>query len=108
MELPNTVGMSQFADGGLLGSKPYISGAAYIDRMSDYCGGCRYQRKVRVGPQACPYNALYWDFLARQRTLLGANERLALPYRQLDAMAPEVLEQVQAQAARWRANLEVL
>ncbi|NIK43413.1 cryptochrome/photolyase family protein [Xanthomonas arboricola] len=108
VELPNTVGMSQFADGGLLGSKPYISGAAYIDRMSDYCGGCRYQRKVRVGPQACPYNALYWDFLARQRMLLGANERLALPYRQLDAMAPEVLEQVQAQAAHWRANLEVL
>ncbi|MBV6864361.1 cryptochrome/photolyase family protein [Xanthomonas euvesicatoria] len=108
VELPNTVGMSQFADGGLLGSKPYISGAAYIDRMSDYCGGCRYQRKLRVGPNACPYNALYWDFLQRQRPLLGANERLAPPYRQLDGMAPEVLAQVQAQAAHWRAHLEVL
>ncbi|WAH63127.1 cryptochrome/photolyase family protein [Xanthomonas hortorum] len=108
VELPNTIGMSQFADGGLLGSKPYISGAAYIDRMSDYCGGCKYQRKARVGAQACPYNALYWDFLARQRTLLHANERLAMPYRQLDDMAPEVLAQVQAQAAHWRANLEVL
>ncbi|WP_338338310.1 cryptochrome/photolyase family protein [Xanthomonas citri pv. bilvae] len=108
VELPNTVGMSQFADGGLLGSKPYISGAAYIDRMSDYCGGCRYQRKQRVGPNACPYNALYWDFLQRQRPLLGANERLALPYRQLDGMAPEMLAQVQAQAAYWRAHLEVL
>lgn len=108
VELPNTVGMSQFADGGLLGSKPYISGAAYIDRMSDYCDGCRYQRKQRVGPNACPYNALYWDFLQRQRPLLGANERLALPYRQLDGMAPEMLAQVRAQAAYWRAHLEVL
>ncbi|MCC8538867.1 cryptochrome/photolyase family protein [Xanthomonas axonopodis pv. poinsettiicola] len=108
VELPNTVGMSQFADGGLLGSKPYISGAAYIDRMSDYCGGCHYQRKARVGALACPYNALYWDFLARQRPLLGANERLAMPYRQLDTMAPEVLEGIQAQAAHWRENLEHL
>ncbi|ALS94227.1 cryptochrome/photolyase family protein [Xanthomonas oryzae] len=108
VELPNTVGMSQFADGGLLGSKPYISGAAYIDRMSDYCSGCRYQRKLRVGANACPYNALYWDFLQRQRPLLGANERLALPYRQLDGMAPEVLAEVQAQAAHWRSHLEAL
>ncbi|MBB3801589.1 deoxyribodipyrimidine photolyase-related protein [Xanthomonas arboricola] len=108
VELPNTVGMSQFADGGLLGSKPYISGAAYIDRMSDYCAGCGYQRKARTGPKACPYNALYWDFLARQRPLLGGNERLAMPYRQLDGMAPEVLEGIQAQAAHWRAHLDVL
>lgn len=108
VELPNTVGMSQFADGGLLGSKPYISGAAYIDRMSDYCSGCSYQRKARVGARACPYNALYWDFLARQRPLLGTNERLAMPYRQLDGMAPQVLEGIQTQAAHWRANLERL
>ncbi|MEA9563035.1 MULTISPECIES: cryptochrome/photolyase family protein [unclassified Xanthomonas] len=108
VELPNTVGMSQFADGGLLGSKPYISGAAYIDRMSDYCSGCRYQRKARTGARACPYNALYWDFLARQRPLLGTNERLAMPYRQLDDMAPEVLEGIQIQAAHWRANLDRL
>ncbi|MFA4385274.1 cryptochrome/photolyase family protein, partial [Xanthomonas perforans] len=80
----------------------------YIDRVSGYSGGCRYQRRLRVGPNACPYNALYWDFLQRQRLLLGANERLALPYRQLDGMAPEVLAQVQAQAAHWRAHLEVL
>ncbi|WP_434988978.1 cryptochrome/photolyase family protein [Xanthomonas melonis] len=108
VELPNTVGMSQFADGGLLGSKPYISGAAYIDRMSDYCRGCRYQRKARVGAQACPYNALYWDFLQRQRAVLGANERLAMPYRQLDAMSADVLEGIRVQAAHWRANLERL
>ncbi|MCC4600746.1 cryptochrome/photolyase family protein [Xanthomonas melonis] len=108
VELPNTVGMSQFADGGLLGSKPYISGAAYIDRMSDYCRGCRYQHKARVGAQACPYNALYWDFLQRQRAVLGANERLAMPYRQLDAMSADVLEGIRVQAAHWRANLERL
>ena len=67
VELPNTVGMSQFADGGLLASKPYAASGAYINRMSDYCGGCRYDVKQRTGPNACPFNALYWDFIARHR-----------------------------------------
>ena len=63
VELPNTVGMSQFADGGLLASKPYAASGAYIDRMSDYCEGCAYEVKQRTGPRACPFNALYWDFI---------------------------------------------
>jgi deoxyribodipyrimidine photolyase-related protein len=67
VEAPNTIGMSQFADGGLVASKPYASSGAYIDRMSDYCGSCRYKVKKRTGPDACPFNALYWDFLARHR-----------------------------------------
>ena len=80
VELPNTLGMSQFGDGGLLGSKPYISSGAYIDRMSDYCGRCRYDVKQRVGENACPFNALYWDFLARHEDRLGDNPRLRMPY----------------------------
>jgi deoxyribodipyrimidine photolyase-related protein len=81
VELPNVLGMSQFGDGGLLGSKPYASSGAYIDRMSDYCGRCRYDVKQRTGPDACPFNALYWDFLARNEDKLGKNVRLAMPYR---------------------------
>ena len=80
VELPNTLGMSQFGDGGLLGSKPYISSGAYIDRMSDYCGHCRFDVKRRVGDNACPFNALYWDFLARHEERLGDNPRLRMPY----------------------------
>jgi len=64
VELPNTLGMSQFADGGLLATKPYVSSAAYIDKMSDYCKGCHYDKKSRIGENACPFNALYWDFLS--------------------------------------------
>lgn len=81
VELPNTLGMSQYADGGLLGSKPYVSSGAYINRMSDYCASCRYDVSKRTGEDACPFNALYWDFLARHRDKLGSNRRLAMPYR---------------------------
>ncbi|MGV7207930.1 cryptochrome/photolyase family protein [Oxalobacteraceae bacterium A2-2] len=108
VELPNTVGMSQFADGGLLASKPYASSAAYIDRMSDYCKGCRYDRKQRTGAQACPYNALYWDFFARHAGLLRHNQRLAYVYRQLAGMPADELAALQEQAAGWRARLETL
>ena len=68
VELPNVIGMSQFADGGIIASKPYVSSGAYINRMSDYCGHCRYDVKQRVGEDACPFNALYWDLLARHET----------------------------------------
>ncbi|WP_377290292.1 cryptochrome/photolyase family protein [Rhizobium sp. SG2393] len=80
VELPNTLGMSQFADGGKLGSKPYAAGGAYIDRMSDYCGGCRYDVKKKTGEGACPFNALYWDFLDRNAAKLKGNQRLATVY----------------------------
>jgi len=81
VELPNVHGMSTFADGGLMASKPYAAGGAYIDRMSDYCGGCRYSPKLRSGPGACPFNYLYWAFLIRNAPTLGGNHRLAMPYR---------------------------
>ncbi|MBC7504309.1 MAG: cryptochrome/photolyase family protein [Sandarakinorhabdus sp.] len=76
VETPNVIGMSQFADGGLMGSKPYAAGGAYINRMSNYCRGCRYDVKKRTGVGACPFNSLYWDFLARHREVLKDNQRL--------------------------------
>ena len=83
VELPNVHGMAIFADGGLMASKPYAAGGAYIDRMSDYCRGCRYSPKVRSGPGACPFTLLYWAFLIRHAETLAGNPRLAMPYRTL-------------------------
>ncbi len=106
VELPNTVGMSQFADGGRLATKPYVSSAAYIDRMSDYCKGCHYDKKAKVGGRACPFNALYWDFFARQSQSLGRNPRLALVYRQLQKMPAPQLDALWAQAASVKDKLD--
>lgn len=86
VEAPNTIGMSQFADGGLLGSKPYVSSGAYIDRMSDYCGGCSYRVKEKVGERACPFNLLYWHFLDRHRERFRSNPRMGQMYRVWDGM----------------------
>ncbi|KAB7763256.1 cryptochrome/photolyase family protein [Xanthomonas maliensis] len=108
VEAPNTVGMSQFADGGLLATKPYVSSAAYIDRMSDYCAGCHYAKKQKTGAGACPFNALYWDFFARHRATLGGNHRLAMVYRQLDRLGDQHLDALRDHAASLRANLEAL
>ncbi len=108
VELPNTLGMSQYADGGQLATKPYVSSAAYIDRMSDYCRGCHYDRKARVGTRACPFNALYWDFFARHRPLLAGNHRLAMVYRQLNRMSPADLQAAQARATEIRQGLASL
>ncbi len=89
VELPNTLGMSQFADGGLLGSKPYASGGAYINKMSDYCKGCHYDVREKTGERACPFNYLYWDFLARNKGKLGGNQRLRPMFRVLEGMDAE-------------------
>ncbi len=106
VELPNTLGMSQFGDGGLLGSKPYISSGAYIDRMSDYCGHCRYNVKQRIGPDACPFNALYWDFLARHEDKLGGNPRLRMPYRNWHRQSAPDRQATRTQAAAFLADLD--
>lgn len=108
VELPNTLGMSQFADGGLLATKPYVSSAAYIGRMSDYCKGCHYDRKARIGERACPFNALYWDFFARHAPLLSGNPRLGMVYRQLAKLSADDREAISGQSDRIRARLDDL
>ena len=97
--------MSQFADGGLLGSKPYAGGGAYIDRMSDHCGRCRYDVRQKTGPDACPFNALYWDFLARHRELLKGNSRLWRQYDGWDRLGPERQAATRASAAAFVEKL---
>jgi deoxyribodipyrimidine photolyase-related protein len=77
------------ADGGYLGSKPYAASGKYIDRMSDYCANCRYNVAEATGDNACPFNALYWDFLQRHEAQLRTNPRMAVIYKTLDKMAPE-------------------
>ncbi|UWQ22505.1 cryptochrome/photolyase family protein [Jannaschia sp. W003] len=90
VEAPNVVGMSQHADGGLLGSKPYVSGGAYIDRMSDYCRQCRYDPKgAGKGRPSCPFTRLYWHFLARHRARFEPNPRMRQAYRSWDRMAED-------------------
>ncbi len=89
VELPNTLGMSQFGDGGLLASKPYVASGAYINRMSNHCEGCRYDVGKPYGADACPFNALYWSFLARHRAKLSHNPRMAQMYRTWDKFSDE-------------------
>ena len=104
VELPNVHGMILFADGGLLGSKPYAASGAYINRMSDYCRGCRYDVAARSGEDACPFNYLYWDFMIRNEASLRANRRLDMPYRNLDRMTPAHLEGIRTDAERFLAS----
>ena len=108
VEAPNVIGMSQFADGGVLASKPYAASGAYINRMSDYCANCHYDVKDREGPQACPFNALYWDFLARNRSKLGKNQRLSLAYRNWDKMTEDVQSSIRAKANDLLDGLDTL
>lgn len=105
VELPNTLGMALFADGGVMGSKPYCASGKYIDRMSNYCKGCRYQVKETLGESACPLNALYWDFLATHRTQFGKNPRMAMVLKNLDRMSLEQLQDIQEKARAFRMQL---
>ena len=106
VEAPNTVGMSQFADGGVVGSKPYVSSGAYIDRMSDYCGGCHYRVKEKTGERACPFNLLYWHFLLRHRERFAGNPRMAQMYRTWDRMEEGHRRAVLAGAEAFLARME--
>ncbi|MFC3692909.1 cryptochrome/photolyase family protein [Chenggangzhangella methanolivorans] len=105
VELPNVHGMVLFADGGLLGSKPYAASGAYIDRMSDYCGDCAYDVKAKAGEKACPFNYLYWDFLIRNEKKLSGNNRLAMPYRNLARFEKTRVEEIRADARRFLESL---
>jgi deoxyribodipyrimidine photolyase-related protein len=94
----NVLGMGLFADGGLLASKPYAASGNYINRMSSYCKGCRYNPKQRSGETACPFNALYWDFLARHSDGLRRNPRMALVMKQLEKIPADELAAIRATA----------
>ncbi len=98
VEMPNTLGMAVFADGGKMASKPYAASGAYINRMSDFCGGCFYSVAEKTGPRACPFNILYWAFLIRNERRLRANPRMAMPYRTLAGWSTERKESTLAAA----------
>ena len=87
VEITNVRGMSQFADGGIVGTKPYVSSSGYISRMSPYCKSCFYKKEIKVGERACPFNSLYWDFYDRHRARLERNPRIGMMYRTWDKMA---------------------
>ncbi|MGV3459749.1 MAG: cryptochrome/photolyase family protein [Flavobacterium sp.] len=108
VEMPNTRGMSQYADGGVTASKPYAASANYINKMSDYCVGCRYDRGVRTGENACPFNSLYWDFFDRNRDRLAGNPRLGMVYRTWDRMAPSERSAVLERARECLDTIEQL
>jgi deoxyribodipyrimidine photolyase-related protein len=107
VEMPNTRGMALFADGGIVGSKPYAASGAYINRMSDYCKTCAYDVKDAVGDNACPFNYLYWDFFARHEKLIGANPRLGMPLRTLANMDRTRVARLRANAARFLTSAEM-
>ena len=106
VELPNTLGMSQFADGGVMASKPYCASGAYIERMSNACKGCRFEPKQATGPEACPFTTLYWDFLARHGSLLVSNPRMTMQLKNLDRKPAGELRSIRRQADDFRTGLE--
>ena len=108
VEITNTRGMSQFADGGIVGSKPYVASSNYIQKMGDYCQGCHYDMKQRTGEKACPFNALYWDFYARHEDRFRKNPRIGMMYQTWGKMSPETQASIRKQAADWIARLNEL
>ena len=105
VELPNVSGMALYADGGILASKPYASGGAYIERMSNYCRSCHYKVKQKNGEQACPFNYLYWDFLIRHQDRLSGNARMGMMYRTLAKMSDEKRAAILTDSQRFLSEL---
>lgn len=102
VELPNTLGMGQFGDGGLMASKPYVASGKYIQRMSNHCKGCRYDPALSTGPKACPYTTLYWDFLIRHEALLKKNPRMAMQLKNLARLDVPTRDAITTQATAHR------
>ncbi|ULC58613.1 cryptochrome/photolyase family protein [Flaviramulus sp. BrNp1-15] len=98
VQLPNTRGMSQFADGGKIATKPYVSSGSYINKMSNYCGNCYYNKNKKTEDDACPFNSLYWNFLDDKRTFLGNNYRMGMMYSLLDKMNKTELNNIKEKA----------
>ncbi len=105
VQLPNVVGMGTWGDGGALASKPYVASGAYINRMSNYCGSCRYDVKQRTGPDACPVNVLYWDFLDRHQARFANHPRMRMMFVHVKKIAEPELVQIRRQAAEFREAL---
>jgi deoxyribodipyrimidine photolyase-related protein len=108
VEITNTRGMSQFADGGIIGSKPYVSSATYIDKMSNYCSSCKYDKKIKVGEKACPFNSLYWNFYDRNEEKLSKNPRIGMVYHTLNKMDVETKNDLLNQAAYYLEHINEL
>jgi deoxyribodipyrimidine photolyase-related protein len=104
VELPNTLGMALNADGGVLATKPYVASGRYLERMSNYCAGCRFRPDRRTGDDACPYTTLYWDFLQRHRPQLARNPRMATILRNLDRFDADELTAITSRAAELREH----
>jgi deoxyribodipyrimidine photolyase-related protein len=104
VELPNTLGMSQHADGGLMASKPYIATGKYIQRMSNYCSGCPYDPAESTGPKACPFTTLYWEFLLKHETAMRMNQRMSMQVRNLARLDEKKRAAIRAQAAQLRSQ----
>jgi len=105
VELPNVQGMTLFADGGFLATKPYAASGKYIDRMSDSCRHCRYDPKKQLTEDACPFNALYWHFIDRNQARLRGNPRMAFPLKTLDRMGPDKVAALREHAERFLNSL---
>ncbi len=108
VEMPNTIGMATYADGGIMGTKPYISGGNYINKMSDFCKNCHYSVTKKTGEGACPFNYLYWNYLIKHEDKLKANHRLGMPYKTLEKMNREKKEQIQKDARTFIASLKAM
>lgn len=106
VELPNTLGMSQYADGGVMASKPYIASGKYIDRMSNYCKGCRYDPAESTGPKACPFTTLYWDFLIRHEATLQSNPRMVMQVRNLQRLNAAKRQAISDAATQHRSTVQ--
>jgi deoxyribodipyrimidine photolyase-related protein len=104
VELPNALGMSQYADGGVMASKPYIATGKYIQRMSDHCTGCRFNPASATGDDACPFTTLYWDYLQRHEPAMRQNHRMALQVRNLARLDDEARAAISERASAIRSN----
>jgi deoxyribodipyrimidine photolyase-related protein len=105
VELPNTLGMSQFADGGIMASKPYIASGKYIQRMSNHCQGCPFDPAQSTGDTACPFTTLYWDYMSQHEAMLAKNPRMAMQLKNLARLSPEQRSAIASQAAQHRAHI---
>ena len=107
VELPNVLGMSQFADGGLMSSKPYVASGKYIQRMSNYCGQCRFDPQKSTGEAACPFTTLYWDFLIRHEQRFKNHPRAGMQWRNLSRLSSEKRSLIENEAEKLKDSKKI-